>query len=82
MEEGDIDNDLGPHSLLFSEVIRYLSFDSVAKETPCCVCSDSSNDHVKEMIRDYVVLQFHVEVQVVICVCSRELDLLFEVTEV
>ena len=82
MEEGDIDNDLGPHSLLFSEVIRYLSFDSVAKETPCCVCSDSSNDHVKEMIRDYVVLQFHVEVQVVICVCSWELDLLFEVTEV
>ena len=82
MEEGDIDNDLGPHSLLFSKVIRYLSFNAVTEETPCCVRSDASNDHVKEMIRDDVVLQFHVEVQVVICVCSWELDLLFEVTEV
>ena len=82
MEEGDIDNNLGPHSLLFSKVICYLSFNPVTEEAPCCVSSDSSNDHVKEMIRDDVVLQFHVEVQVVICVCSRELDLLFEVTEV
>ena len=56
MEEGDIDDDLGPHSLLFSKVIRYLSFNSVTEEAPCCVRSDSSNDHVKEMIRDDVVL--------------------------
>ena len=82
MEEGNIDNDLCPHPFLLSQVVRYLPFNSMTKEAPCCVCPYSSYDHVEEMIRDDVVLQFHVEVQVVIRVCSRKLNLLFEVTEV
>ena len=82
VEESDVNKDLCPHALPFAQVVRYLPLDAVTEEAPRRVCTDTSYDHVQEVICYDVVLQFHMEVQVVIRVCSGELDLLLEVAEV
>ena len=82
MEECDVNKDLGPYSFPFTQVIRYFPLYSVSEETSGCVCSNASYNHVEEMICYNVVLQLHVEVQVVIRICIWELNLLFEMTVV
>ena len=80
MEEYNIYKDLGPYSLPLTEIVSYLSIQTVSEETSRCVCAYASYDHVEEVIGDYVVLELHMEIQVVIRVSCWKLNLLLKVT--